>query len=200
MGTFTDNDKKIINDAYKMILFNLKNYLQQYNATSELEYSKIVFHMLHSGLFSVNEKVQFDDDYDYLGLPSEISQGVHIMYGICCCWHATEFLYDLLCFLGFDPSLIYIWVDSNNGIWHRVNPAIERVNHQAILINKENRCIIDVANKFIFQIQKGGKLKLLNPEYHGNLGDYQEDNIAIIGKILKKYYTYKELGIRNVYY
>lgn len=97
MLNFTDDDKKVVKDAYKTILLNLKNYLKQYDAKDELEYSKIVFSMLHSGLFSISGTINFDNNYDYLGLPVEISQGVQVMYGICCCRHVTEFLYNLLC-------------------------------------------------------------------------------------------------------
>ena len=43
---FTEVDKKIVKDAYKTILFNLKDYLQHYDVKDELEYSKIFFGML----------------------------------------------------------------------------------------------------------------------------------------------------------
>lgn len=195
--SFTEVDKKIVKDAYKMILFNLKDYLQHYNVEDELEYSKIFFCMLHGGFFSMDGTINFDNNYDYLGLPVEISQGVQVMYGICCCRHATEFFYNLLCILNFNPSLMYIWIDNDTGLWRRVNPAIEKANHQAILLN--NKCIIDPANKFILQIQKNGELTQQDSEYFGQLETYQENNIAVIGKVLKKYYTYRELGIKSVY-
>lgn len=197
MLNFTDDDKKVIKDAYKIILLNLKNYLQQYDAKDALEYSKIVFHMLHSGFFSINRTINFDNNFHYLGLPVEINQRVQVMYGICCCRHAAEFLYDLLCILNFHPSLIYILVDNETGLWYKVNPAIEKANHQAILLN--NKYIIDPANKFILQMKKNGELILLDSEYLEHLETYQEDNIIVIGKILKKYYTYKELGIEHIY-
>ncbi len=194
---FTETDKKIVRDAYKMILLNLKAYLQQYDMKDELEYSKLFFYMLHGGFFSMDGTIKFDNNYDYLGLPVEISQGVQVMYGICCCRHATDFFYNLLCILNFNPSLIYIWVDNDTGLWRKVNPAIEKANHQAILL--DNKCIIDPANKFILQIQKNGGLTQLDSEYFGQLETYQENNIVTIGKILKKYYTYRELGIKSVY-
>lgn len=62
-----------------------------------------------------------------------------------------------------------------------------------------NKYIIDPANKFILQIKKNGELILLDSEYLNQLKPYQEDNIVVIGKVLKKYYTYKELGIKSVY-
>ncbi len=195
---FTDSDKKIIRDAYKMILFNLKDYLQQYDMNDELEYSKIIFRMLHGGFFSMNGTTNFDNNYNYLGLLVEISQGVQVMYGICCCRHATKFLYNLLCILNFNPSLMYIWVNNNTGLWRKVNPKIEKANHQVILLN--DKYIIDPANKFILQIQKNGKLILLDSEYIDQLGTYQEENIIVVGRVLKKYYTYRELGINTIYY
>ena len=194
---FTETDKKIVKDAYKMILLNLKDYLQQYDMKDELEYSKLFFCMLHGGFFSMDGTIKLDNNYDYLGLPVEISQGVQVMHGICCCRHATEFFYNLLCILNFNSSLIYIWVDNDTGLWRKVNPAIEKANHQAILL--DNKCIIDPANKFILQIQKNGELTQLDSEYFGQLETYQENNIVTIGKILKKYYTYRELGIKSVY-
>lgn len=73
---FIDKDKKVINDAYRDILFHLKEYLQQYNLENELEYSKIIFNMLHRGFFSMNGVIRFDNNFNYLGLPLEVSQGI----------------------------------------------------------------------------------------------------------------------------
>ena len=197
MLNFMDEDKETVKNAYKMILLNLKDYLKNYDIKDEISYSKIIFNMLHNGFFSMNRTINFDNNYDYLELPSEISQGVQVMYGICCCRHATEFLYNLLCILNYNPSLIYIYVDNNTGLWHKVNPAIEKANHQAILLG--NRYIIDPANKFILQIQKNGELRLIDSGYCNYLEPYQETNITVIGNVLEKYYTYKRLGIKSVY-
>lgn len=116
MLNFMDEDKETVKNAYKMILLNLKDYLKNYDIKDEISYSKIIFNMLHNGFFSMNRTINFDNNYDYLELPSEISQGVQVMYGICCCRHATEFLYNLLCILNYNPSLIYIYVDNNTGL------------------------------------------------------------------------------------
>lgn len=196
MMSFIDSDKEIVKDAYKTILLNLKDYLQIYDIKDELDNLKIIFSMFHNGFFSMNKIINFDDNYEYLRLPLEISQGIQVMYGIYCCRHATEFLYDLLCILNFNPSLMYIWVDNDTGIWRKVNPAIEKANHQVILLNNEEKYIIDIANKLILQIQKNGELRSLNSEYFDNIKFYKEDNITIVAKVLKKYYTYKELGIK----
>lgn len=196
---FTDNDKNVINDAYKMILINLKYYLQQYHTKSVLEYSKIVFMLLHSGYLSINGTIKFDDDYNYIGLPLSISRGVQVMYGICCCRHATAFLYDLLCILKFNPSLMYIWLDNTTGIWHKVNPAIEEANHLVILYKCGNEYVIDPANKLILQIQEDGQLKSLDTRFFDNIKPYRDDNIDVVEKILKKYYVYRDLGIEVAY-
>ncbi len=88
-------------------------------------------------------------------------------------------------------------VDHVTDTWRKVNPAKERANHQAILIN--NKYIIDSANNFIFQIQSDGQLTLLNIENFASPKIYSEENIDVVARILKKYYTYKELGITSVY-
>lgn len=199
MLNFSESDTIEINEAYKMILINLKAYLQHYNVKDELEYLKIICKMLHSGFFSMNGTIQFNNNYNYFGLPIEISQGVQVMHGICCCRHATEFFYDLLCVLNIDSSLIHFIVDEPTGIWHIVNPAYEKANHQAILFNNEDKYIIDPANKFILQIQNNEQLTPLDTEYLGHLNFYQDDNIDLVAKVLKKYYKYRELGIKSVY-
>ncbi len=197
MANFIENDKEKINCAYKTILLNLKDYLRYYDIKDAITCSKIIFNMLHGGSFSRYGTICFDNNYDYLGLPLDVSQGVQVMYGVCCCRHATEFLYNLLCTLNFNPTLIFIFVDNSTGIWRKVNPAIERANHQAILL--EGKYIIDPANKFILQMQENGDLYLIDSEYLGNLKSYQESNIAVVGNILEKYYMYKKLGIKSVY-
>ncbi len=197
MLNFIESDKEKVKNAYKIILLNLKDYLQHYDAKDAISYLQIIFKMLHNGLFSMNKIINFDNNYDYLGLPLEISQGVQVMCGICCCRHATEFLYDLLCMFNYNPSLLYIYVDNNTGVWRKVNPAIDKANHQVILLN--DRYIIDPANQFVLQIQKNGELELMDSEYPDCLETYQETNITVVGNVLEKYYTYKRLGIRNVY-
>ena len=97
----------------------------------------------------------------------------------------------------YNPSLLYIYVDNNTGVWRKVNPAIDKANYQVILLN--DRYIIDPANQFVLQIQKNGELELMDSEYHDCLETYQETNITVVGNVLEKYYTYKRLGIRNVY-
>ncbi len=196
MLNFTDNDKRVINEAYKAILFNLKYYLQQYNHESGLENSKIIINMLHNGLFSANAHLQLDNDFDYISLPSSISQGIQVMYSICCCRHATEFVYDSLKMLGFNPSITWFLVDNSNGIWRKADPI--ESNHTTILY--DNEYIIDPANKLILRWQQdNGQIDQLDIKISDDLKYYRDDNIDVIAKVLKKYYTYRELGIENVY-
>ena len=198
MANFNERDILEINNSYKMLLSNLSEYLKQYKVNSEVEYSKIIFNMLHNGLFSMNGKVHFDNYYKFLDLPSQVSQGVHVTYGILCCRHATDFLYDLLCFLEFNPTLVFYFVDEKLGICRKVNPAVEQVNHETIL-SSDGKYIIDSANKFILQTHDNGQVKELNTGIDKDVDNYQDPNIDTIGKILKKYYMYRELGIENVY-
>lgn len=198
MATFSESDLLEINDSYKNMLIGLKDYLIQYNIKDEIAYSKYIIDMLHKGLFSTDGKIYFDNYYDYLGLSSKISQGVHVTYGICCCRHATDFLYDFLVFLGFNPTLEFYFIDNENGIWHKVNPAVDKVNHQAIL-SSDDKYIIDPANKFILQVSPNGEVTPLDIKINHKIDTYRDPHIETIGKILKKYYIYKELGVENVY-
>ncbi len=198
MANFNERDILEINTSYRMLLSNLSAYLKQYKASSEVEYSKIIFNMLHNGLFSMNGKVQFDNYYKFIDLPSQVSQGVHVTYGLLCCRHATDFLYDLLCVLNFHPALEFYFVDEKSSIWRKVNPAVEQVNHETIL-SSDGKYIIDPANKFILETDDNGKVKELDTSIEKDVDKYQDSNIETIGKILKKYYMYRELGIENVY-
>ena len=198
MLDFAENDKKEIHDAYKAILHNLKYYLQQYNAEDILDYSKIIINMLHSGLLSFNGRIQIDDNYDYLNLPCSLSQGVHVMYGVCCCRHATDFVYDVLNILKLNPSIIWFWVDNSNGLWRKVDPITEKCNHKAILF--DNEYVIDPAKKFILRWeQDNGQLEKLDIRLSEELKKFQDDNIDVIAECLKKYYMCRKLGIERVY-
>lgn len=195
MLDFANNDKDFINNKYKDFLLNLKKYLQS-NDKNVLIYSKIIINMLHKGYFSMDKTIVFENNYNYIDLPSNISNGVHIMYGICCCRHATEFLNDFLHVLEFNPSFMYILVDNN--VWHKVEPT--KANHVVLLLNYCGyEYIVDPTNKFICQIENNGMLKLIDIENLNNISDYNDPNIEDIGKVLRKYYTYKNLGINHIY-
>lgn len=121
------------------------------------------------------------------------------MYGVCCCRHAAEFLYDVLRIFNFHPSLMYIWIDSITGDWRKVNPAIERANHQAVLIHNDLQYIADPANQFLLEVQEDGKIQALDTECFVSPKFYQDDRVEVVGKVLKKYYTYRELGVERIY-
>ena len=193
------DDQKIINNAYNNLLLKIKEYLQQYNLQNELEYSNKIISLLNQGIFSINHTLIFDNLYDYLDLPSQISNGVQVTYGICCCRHATEFLSDILHILNFNPEIIYFWLEKNSNTWHKVTPASQKANHEALIINHKNRYLINPANNFILKIAEDGSLKSLNFSNPPNSIPFTSDYIPTIAKTLKKYYTYKELGIRTFY-
>lgn len=197
MMEFACNDIVSINNNYKELLLNLKAFLKDNKEKSALSYSNNIISMLHRGLLSMNGTIIFDNDYEYIGLPSKISNGVHVMCGICCCRHATSFLYDFLCILDFNPVLMYVLVDNESNIWHKVDPSIEMANH--IVISLNDKYILDPVNKFILEKGIKGELKLLDKKDFYKFIDYKDSNIDEIGKVLKKYYTYKELGIKNIY-
>ena len=200
MPKFTDSDIEKINQSYKEILFNLRDYLKKFGSQNVLDGFKIMILMLHSGLFSMGGAIRFENDYDYLFLPTEMSLGVHVMYGVCCCRHTTAFFYDLLSTLGFQPSLMYLFIDHTTGNWYRVNSEYEQSNHVVILLEcLGEQYIIDSRNQFLFRKGSHGALELLNIEFIGHLLDYRDANIETIGKTLKKYYTYQEFGIHHVY-
>lgn len=198
MFDLTISDKKIIDNSYKSFLLNLKSFLECGKDRSALDYSKTVMDMLHKGQFSMDRTIFFRNDYNYLSLPSIISNGVYVTYGICCCRHATFLLNDILCSLGFDISIMYIFIDKD-GNWHKIDPRVDRCNHVVIVLtNNDHKYYIDAANKFLLE-QVGDSVLSLDVEPLDNSLDYQDANIIEIGKVLKKYYMYKELGIDHVY-
>lgn len=196
MVNFSLNDKEKLKDYYKDFLMNLREYLRKYDVHDVLEYSKLVLDMLHSGALSVDGVIKVDDGYDYIDIPSDVSAGVHITTGVSCCRHTTSFLYDLLNVLGFQSSLSYFQVGNELGIWHKVNPAEGRANH--VVLSVDN-LIVDPANKFILEELNDGRVCQIDLGDHHEFSDYQDKNIISIDKVLKKYYTYRNLGIERVY-
>lgn len=196
MINFSFNDREKLNSYYKEFLMNLREYLRRYDVSDVLEYSKVVLDMLHSGLLSVDGIITLDDRFDYIGIPSNVSSGVHITTGICCCRHTTGFLYDLLNVLGFQSSLKYFFVDNESGVWHRADQAKEKANHVALSVDD---IVIDSANKFIIKVLDDGSIREIDLGEHHEFKDYQDENIARIDSVLKKYYTYRSLGIKRVY-
>lgn len=196
MLSLTASDKEIIDKSYAAFLKNLYNYLKNSEASCGVDYSKEIINLLHSRVFSMNGVITCTNDYDYLHLPNLCSDGALVMYGVCCCRHATSLLYDILKSLGFDVSLQYIKVcDDDN--WKRV--TYDKANHIiAILREKGKTYYLDAINKFILELLDNGDFKQLNIDIVEDF-DYKDSNVKKIGEKLSKYYNLKRLGVEHIY-
>lgn len=192
-----EKDRKQVDFYYKQFLIHLKSFLQQDKYLSALDCSKKVIHMLHSGLFSMDKKICFDEEFKYLFL-YDLSDGVQVSYGVCCCRHASAFLNDLLRILGFDSSLKPIFINED-GNWHKGCSLLDTFNHVVVFL-KEGDCsyLVDPQNKFIFRVEDNQDLTLLNLDIDF-CTEYDDINIQNTGMILKKYYHLQSLGIEHVY-
>lgn len=193
----TSDDKEIIDKSYDAFLKNLYNYLKNSEASCGVEYSKEIINLLHSGVFSMDGVITCTNDYDYLQLPNLCSDGALVMYGVCCCRHATSLLYDVLKGLGFDVSLQYIGVCDDDNSWKKVSRGT--ANH-IIVILKENENIyyLDAINKFILELLENGAFKQLDIDSVEDF-DYKDSNVKKIGEKISEYYNLKRLGIEHVY-
>lgn len=192
---FTYKDKENLKKYYKSFLQNLKYQLKQSNLDL-LTIVSTIMKCIQDGKFSIDESFKLDTKYNYIMLPSEISDGVHITLGISCCRHVNTFLYDILKELDYSPSLIYIFIDENNE-WHRTDAI--NANHVVVSVKyHEKEFICDVANNFISQIINND-LTTQKLNYESSLEYFEDDNINEISKILKKYYQYRNLGIKRIY-
>lgn len=192
----TSSDKEIIDKCYDAFLKNLYNYLKNSKASCGVEYSKEIINLLHSGVFSMDGVITCTNDYDYLHLPNLCSDGALVMYGVCCCRHATSLLYDILKGLGFDVSLQYIEV-CDDGNWKRT--TYDKANHIIVILRENgNTYYLDAINKFILEILDNGDFKQLDVEYFENF-EYKDSNVKKIGEKISEYYNLKRLGIESVY-
>lgn len=196
MLSLTLEDKQNIDYYYELFLKNIYNYLKNSDASCGIDYSKIIIQLLHAGVFSMTENIICTNDYDYLHLSNLCSDGVLVMYGVCCCRHATSLLYDILKSLGLDVSLQYIKVCDDNS-WRRATPA--KANHIVVLL-KENGSIyyLDAINKFILELLDNGDFKQLDIGNISNI-EYQDSTVVKIGKKLTKYYDLKKFGVEYIY-
>lgn len=197
MLSLTSQDKELIETCYEKFLKNLYVFLKNSSAESGVEYSKIIIHLLQSGKFGMNGEIICSNDYDYLYLSNLSRDGMFVMYGVCCCRHATRLLNDILHGLGFDASLYYF--DTSNGdSWKRVSPC--DANHIVVhLVEGDNEYLIDPINSFIFEINKNDEIIQIEIDDFFYLEDYSDSNILEIGKVLTKYYNLKRLGIDYIY-
>lgn len=108
MLRLTFRDQEIIEKSYDAFFKKFYNYLKNSNATCGVEYSKEIIDLLHGGKFSMTGDMTCSNTYDYLFLPNLCSDGALVMYGVCCCRHATSLLYDVLKSFGFDVNIQYI--------------------------------------------------------------------------------------------
>ncbi len=196
MSNLTNSDINFINNRYKSFLYNLKAFLGN---TSDIDLIKTVISNLYNGKFSINGTMRFDNYYNYIPLPPELSNGVHITTGISCCRHANGFLFDILSSTCLKPIIVYIFIDEKN-IWHRVGPSKQYANHYALSLNINN-CdyIVDATNKLILELKSNGDLIQLPIPQTNILEEYHDTNIEDIAKTLKKYYTYRNFGVKTIY-
>lgn len=201
MLRLTNDDKKVIDNGYKQFLCNLKLHFENNEIKNALDCCMILIHMLRSGQFSIEKAIRFDDKFEYLALPNLDNIATQIMYGVCCCRHASSFVNDVLQLLGFNTSLVYIFIDEN-GDWHRCAPF--GASHVAIQLN-ENGCqyIVDPANNFILKEEGNQSLTQLNSTVPNmvlqQFSNYSDENVEHIGGVFKKYYNVQKLGIDYVY-
>lgn len=153
--------------------------------------------MLKNGQFSINKSIVYDDQFKYLALPNLNNDGSYVMYGICCCRHASVFLDDVLKILGFDSSLLYIFIDENN-CWQVAEPFC--ANHLVVLLKvNDYEYLLDPIHSFILKKEKDQTLTKLDCDTLELIENYQDSNIDTIGRILKKYYDLDRLGIDYLY-
>lgn len=197
MLELTTKDKELLDTSYEMFLHNLYDYLQDSGATSGLDLAIEVIRMLHSGKFGMNGNNTCTNDYDFLYLPNLESDGMLVMYGVCCCRHATKLLYDILTILNFECSLVYIAV-LEDGSWRTSQPS--DANHIVVQYEESGkRYLLDIVNKFVLEVLENGNLKQLEIEMEYSDCDYNDSNVFNIGKVLTKYYSLKKLGVNHIY-
>lgn len=201
---FTEKDIKEIKEAYLTFLHNLKMFLQVHHFDNIEKQFRVVQYLLVNGYFSENNPIIFDDQYQFLSLSTELGEAVQVMNGICCCRHANGLLIDLLRQLDYLCEELYIWIDEY-GDWHKRKNVLGS-NHVVTSVKYEEiELIIDLFNNFIFMIDSLGNTIPLTKEQL-TIGDemacktYNDQmNIKKISKVLKKYYTLRDLGITHVY-
>lgn len=198
----TKKDSLILESCYENFINNLKCIFEFYNITDPLECYKEIYFLLTSGKLSLNNEIRFDTTFDYIKLANLDNNAAHVMYGICACRHTSALINDILRALGFNSSLLYVFIDEQNN-WHKLTNAIN-ANHVVVILKyNKNEYLIDGMNNFIFQVDDNFKLSEISSEINSNnekiFSDYDDPNIIEIGNVLKKYYNIKKAGISRVY-
>lgn len=201
---FTTKDINLLKSSY----FNFLNYLRNYLLTNTnnddvLEQFNMLSFLYKNNYFNDNQPFHFDkNEINYLSSPIELSEGIHVMTGFCCCRHVNELLNDILILLNYNPKLIYVYIDANND-WHIKQNACHSNHVIVTVITDQRNLFLDLYNNYIFTTDELGKVIMLNNslknEFLFSKTHFQDDNIKTISKILKKYYELRKNGITNLY-
>ena len=197
MLCLTENDRQIINNCYRNFLQSLKENLQSNDVKDSLDCYAIIVKLLKDGRFSFNSKMKYSSLFDFLYLPN-MTEGAQVMYGIGCCRHINLLINDIMKTLGFNSTLLYIRVDETD-TWHKATPLT--ANHVVVTLKDNNtEYLLDAYNNFVFKII-GYDLEPVELKSMDNMlmTEYPDDNVKMIGLVLKKYYKLQELGIDYVY-
>lgn len=199
---FTTSDTQSIKESYQSFLINLKNFICGINNQDVEKQFKILSYLFQNGYLTTTQTIKFDSNYPYLGIPIELSEGIQVTIGTCCCRHANELLNDILRLLNYDSKILFIYIDENND-WH-IKPNGCNCNHMAVTLNNSNKKIIlDLYNNFIFTSDYLGNVITINKELTQHEKEechqFKDDNIKKISKTLKKYYKLKSHGITHIY-
>jgi len=190
-------DKEIVEKYYQEFLVDLSNFFKENNIVDFIEVSKVLIKLLHCGKFSMNGTNHCDNTYDYLYLSNLISEGALVMYGVCCCRHASTLGYDVFNLLGYDVSFKYIKICSN-GDWKRV--SMHEANHCVVRgIYSDREFYVDLINKLILEIFLDRSFEVLDVNFSNDLTTYSDSRVKEVGKVLSKYYNLKRMGIYHLY-
>lgn len=199
---FTTKDIKETKAYYLKFLEQIKLFLLTNNIKDIETQFSVIYYLLKNAYLTDDYQMLFYDKYKFLSLPSDLSDGIQITMGICCCRHATEFLYDLLYLLDYKPKLLFIKIEAN-GDWLISNT--HNANHVVVSIICDNKeIILDLLNDLIFTRTQDGNIKSLKIKLDCSLiatcNKYNDEaNIKSISKTLKKYYNLRNLGVKYVF-
>lgn len=198
MLKLTNKDKETIEISYKTFLINIKNFIEMSCLTNGIECYKVLYKMLINGQFSIDRTMCFDTDFNYLNLPNIYSDGAQVMQGVCCCRYVSTLFNDILLLIGYNAALCYIYVDDNE-TWHITTAA--NSNHVVVLLKENNdEYILDPMNNLVLKKEYDNQLTLVDTNtVQNNYFIFSDNNVENIGKVLKKYYHLKSLGIDNIY-
>ena len=199
----THNDRQILKATYLTFLKNLKDFIAMNNFNSEEKINTVIAWLLKNGYFTTEQKMDLNGSYDYLGLPSELEDGIQVMTGVCCCRHANNITYNILKELEYKCKLAFFYVDKQTGTWHE-KPKVLGNNHVTISIKQpEIEIVLDTYNDLAFSITDG-KIKSIRQELTSEeiaiCRKYNDqENIKSLAKALKRYYDLRRLGITHIY-